>query len=78
MMLSLLLRTVGFLLAHTPEPALRLLAAGLGNTVFFCLRRRRRLMLSNLSHAFPENSAGWWRRCPCWCIWGIPSAVTRS
>jgi heptosyltransferase-2 len=57
----LLFKTLGWLLAHTPEPLLRALAAALGDLVFFCLPRRRRLVLSNLHHAFPEKPAAWRR-----------------
>ena len=60
-MLLFSLKLLGWLLAHTPEPLLRVLAAGLGDFLFFCLPRRRRLVLSNLHHAFPEKSAVWHR-----------------
>jgi len=55
------LKLLGWLLAHTPEPLLRALAAGLGDFLFFCLPRRRRLVLSNLHHAFPAQPAVWHR-----------------
>lgn len=38
---------------------LRGLAAALGDFIFMALPRRRRLVLSNLHHAFPEQSAAW-------------------
>ena len=60
-MLTLLLKTLGWLLAHTPEPALRLLSATIGGVCYFCLPRRRRLALANLDHAFPEKSPAWHR-----------------
>lgn len=56
------LKFLGWLLAHTPEFVLRALAAGLGDLVFTGLRRRRRLVLSNLHHAFPDQPATWHRR----------------
>ena len=60
-MLLLLLKLTGWLTAHAPEPLLQLLAAALGDFIFFCLPRRRRLVLSNLHHAFPEKPAAWHR-----------------
>jgi heptosyltransferase-2 len=59
--LTLLLKTLGWLLAHTPEPVLRLLSATIGDAFYFCLPRRRRLALANLDHAFPEKSPAWQR-----------------
>jgi heptosyltransferase II len=56
-----LLKLLGWLAAHTPEPILRGLAAGLGDVVFFVLPRRRRLVLSNLHHAFPDQPRTWHR-----------------
>ena len=61
-MLKLLLTLLGWKLAHTPEPLLRWFAAVLGDAVFFLLPRRRRIVLSNLSHAFPDRSPAWQRR----------------
>ncbi len=60
-MLTFALKSTGWLLAHTPESLLRGLAAGLGDFIFFAFRRRRRLVLSNLHHAFPEKPAAWHR-----------------
>ena len=60
-MLLFSLKFLGWLLAHTPEPLLRALAAILGDFIFFCLPRRRRLVLSNLQHALPEKPATWHR-----------------
>ncbi len=57
----LLLKTIGWTIAHTPEAVLRVLAAALGDLVFFALLRRRQLILSNLHHAFPEKSRSWHR-----------------
>ncbi|MBL9189890.1 MAG: hypothetical protein JNK23_20590 [Opitutaceae bacterium] len=60
-MLLPLLKFFGRLIASTPEPILRAVAAGLGDFIFFFLPRRRRLILSNLHHAFPEKPAAWHR-----------------
>jgi heptosyltransferase II len=56
-----LLKFLGWLTAHTPETILRLGAAATGDFIFLCLPRRRRLVLSNLHHAFPEKPAAWHR-----------------
>ncbi|MEX2043805.1 MAG: glycosyltransferase family 9 protein [Opitutus sp.] len=56
------LQILGWLIAQSPEPALRAIAAGLGDLLYFGLRRRRRLVLSNLHHAFPHQPAAWHRR----------------
>ena len=58
-MLTLLLQTLGWLIAHSPEALLRQLAAALGDTLYFGLPRRRRLAVSNLHHAFPERPEAW-------------------
>lgn len=55
------LKFLGWLTAHAPEPVLRVLVAVLGDFIFFCLPRRRRLVLSNLHHAFPEKPLTWHR-----------------
>jgi len=59
--LTPLLKTLGWLVAHTPEPLLCLLAAALGDALYFGLPRRRRLAVSNLDHAFPDRPAAWHR-----------------
>ena len=61
-MLKFFLIILGWLLAHAPEPLLRLLAAALGDGIFFCLPSRRRIVLSNLDHAFPDRGPAWVRR----------------
>ncbi len=61
-MLKLLLHTLGWLLAHTPEPLLHALAAVLGEITLWLFPRRRRLVFSNLDHAFPERPSAWRRR----------------
>ncbi|MES2697586.1 MAG: hypothetical protein V4773_29240, partial [Verrucomicrobiota bacterium] len=60
-MLTFALKSLGWLVAHAPEPVLDVLARALGDFIFFCLPRRRRLVLSNLHHAFPEKPAAWHR-----------------
>lgn len=57
MPLLLLIQSLGWILARTPESLLRVVAAGLGTLLHVGLPRRRRLLRSNLSHAFPELSA---------------------
>ncbi|MDB6169767.1 MAG: hypothetical protein JWM88_2631 [Verrucomicrobia bacterium] len=61
-MQKLVLQTLGWILAHTPESLLRGLAAVLGDLIFWTVRRRRRVALSNLHHAFPGRSDAWRRR----------------
>jgi heptosyltransferase-2 len=60
--LKLLLKTLGWTLAHTPEQMLQVLSAGLGDAIFFRFRTRQRLVLSNLQHAFPDRAPEWHRR----------------
>lgn len=61
-MLKFLLHTLGWLLAHTPEPVLRGLSAVLGELTLWVSPRRRRLVYSNLDHAFPGRSQAWRRQ----------------
>ncbi|HEY0945542.1 MAG TPA: glycosyltransferase family 9 protein [Opitutaceae bacterium] len=58
-MLTILLQTLGWTLAHTPECVLRGACGVLGELMLLALPRRRRLMFSNLDHAFPERSRAW-------------------
>jgi heptosyltransferase II len=58
----LFLKTFGWLTAHLPEALLRVVSALLGDLIFFGAPRRRRLVLSNLHHAFPEQPLAWHRR----------------
>ncbi len=58
-MVKLLLQASGWTLARTPEPALRLLAWAFSRLVYYGYGGRRRLIHSNLHHAFPERSAAW-------------------
>ncbi|MBM3855438.1 MAG: hypothetical protein FJ399_20170, partial [Verrucomicrobia bacterium] len=59
--LLFLLKITGWLTARAPEPLLRAISAALGDLIFFCLPRRRRLVLANLHHAFPEATPAWRR-----------------
>jgi len=53
------LRALSLFLAWMPEAVCRVLAFGLGELVFWGIPRRRRSVLSNLSHAFPEKPHAW-------------------
>jgi len=55
-MIILLLNLLGRLLARTPEPVLRGIAVLLGEAVLWLAPGRRRLILSNLDHAFPGRT----------------------
>src|SRR5688500_8227096 len=55
------LKFLGWITAHTPEVVLRVFAAACGDFIFYCLPRRRRLVLSNLHHGFPAKSLTWHR-----------------
>jgi lipopolysaccharide heptosyltransferase II len=59
---TLILQALGWCLARAPEAVPRALAAGGGEGLLWLAPRRRRLMESNLGHAFPERSAAWRRR----------------
>jgi heptosyltransferase II len=53
------LRLFGTFLAHLPKPALQALVAFSGEAIFLLGRRRRRTLLANLRHAFPERDHRW-------------------
>ena len=61
-MLKLFLQVVGWLLAHLPQSALEILSTLLGRLMLAASPRRRRLVYSNLDHAFPERSLEWKNR----------------
>jgi len=58
-LLLILIQFVGRVVALVPELLLRVTAAGLGDFMWFAVRRRRRLILSNLHHAFPDRTRAW-------------------
>lgn len=57
----LALNVLGRLLAAAPEPALQALAAAGGELILWMAPRRRRLLRSNLHHAFPDRPRAWRR-----------------
>ncbi len=67
-MVELLLQTTGRTLARLPEPAIAALAWLISRLVYFGFPGRRRLILSNLHHAFPEKPAPWRRGIARECI----------
>jgi ADP-heptose:LPS heptosyltransferase/lauroyl/myristoyl acyltransferase len=67
-MLNLALRITGWVLAHAPEGMLRAAAAVLGDVSGRLQPRRRRLVLANLQHAFPDRPPEWRRRIARVCF----------
>ncbi|HXQ82387.1 MAG TPA: glycosyltransferase family 9 protein [Opitutaceae bacterium] len=61
-MIPTALSILGWLLAVAPEPALRALCAAGGELILWLAPRRRRLLRSNLDHAFPDRPRAWRRR----------------
>jgi ADP-heptose:LPS heptosyltransferase/lauroyl/myristoyl acyltransferase len=59
---ALALNLAGRLVALTPEPLLRAAAAAGGELILWLAPRRRRVLRSNLHHAFPEKPRSWRRR----------------
>jgi len=59
---TLFLKIAGWSLARAPESLARALAYAGGAAVLALSPRRRRLMHSNLHHAFPQRSEAWRRR----------------
>jgi ADP-heptose:LPS heptosyltransferase/lauroyl/myristoyl acyltransferase len=60
--ITLALSLAGRLLARAPEPALRVLCAAGGELILWLAPRRRRVLRSNLHHAFPERARAWRRQ----------------
>jgi ADP-heptose:LPS heptosyltransferase/lauroyl/myristoyl acyltransferase len=58
-LIPFLLSILGRLLAVTPEPLLRAVAASGGELLLWLAPRRRRILRSNLHHAFPERTGAW-------------------
>ena len=61
-MIPLALSLAGRLLALAPEAALRVLCAAVGEMILWLAPRRRRVLRSNLHHAFPGRPRAWRRR----------------
>ncbi len=61
-MLKFLLQISGWSIAHAPERLLRAFTALCGDLLILLSPRRRRLIFSNLHHAFPERPIAWHRR----------------
>ncbi len=62
------LQLTGWLLAHLPVAVLRVLTWLVAIGFYYLVPSRRRLMHSNLHHAFPERSAAWRRTTARECI----------
>jgi len=58
----LLIKTLGRILAIIPEIFSHAICVLLGDTLYLLMRKRRRHMISNLHHAFPNRSAHWMRK----------------
>lgn len=67
-MIKAALQITGWLLAKTPEPAVAALTRLTARLICLALPRRRRLILSNLHHAFPDRPAAWQRTIARECI----------
>lgn len=61
-MLTLVLQLAGRMVALLPQWLGRFVAIGMGFLISRTLPRRRRLLWSNLDHAFPQKSPAWKRR----------------
>lgn len=61
-MITTALTILGRLLALAPEPVLRALSVAGGELVLWLAPRRRRILRSNLHHAFPDRPRAWRRR----------------
>ena len=60
-MILLLLNVLGRLVAVTPEPLLRAFSVVVGELILWAAPRRRRVLRSNLHHAFPDRPRAWRR-----------------
>lgn len=67
-MVKLLLQLAGWVLAHLPLAVVRSLTWLVAQAFYYLVSSRRRLMHSNLHHAFPERSAAWRRATARECI----------
>lgn len=66
-LILLLLNTIGRLLAATPEPLLGAFCAVAGELILWLAPRRRRVLRSNLHHAFPDRPRAWRRNVARQC-----------
>ena len=57
-----LIKTLGWLAAHSPEWLMRLFAHGLGDLMYVLFKKRRYMGTQNFSHAFPDRPLAWHRR----------------
>ncbi len=57
-----LLKVIGSLLVYSPEFIPRAISNSLGYFIYYALPSRRRIVLSNLFHCFPESKHNWRRR----------------
>ena len=62
------LQITGWMLARSPESAVAALTWLTARFIYFAFPGRRRLMLANLHHAFPDRPAGWRRAIARECI----------
>lgn len=67
-MIKIALQITGWMLARSPEPAVAGLTWVVARVIYHGFPGRRRLMLANLHHAFPERPAGWRRAIARECI----------
>lgn len=61
-MIPIALKILGGLIALTPEPILYVLCAAGGELILWAAPSRRRVLRSNLHHAFPDRTRAWRRR----------------
>jgi lauroyl/myristoyl acyltransferase/ADP-heptose:LPS heptosyltransferase len=67
-MVKLALQTSGWVLAHLPEAVVRAMTWLVARLFWWLVPSRRRLMLSNLHHAFPDRSPAWRRTTARECV----------
>src|SRR5579863_9599691 len=61
-LIPIALKLLGGLIALTPEPILKVLCVAGGELILWGAPRRRRLLRSNLHHAFHDRPRAWRRR----------------
>lgn len=67
-MIKVALQVTGWVLVRAPESVVAGLVWVVSRLIYFGFPRRRRLILSNLHHAFPEKPAAWHRTIARECI----------